>query len=634
MSSDQRPGELLRRIKLGALLVSATLLAACGPEQNHKQVARSPVGVPAPQALPLSSPPEIAGSLGAPTSINGDAVDQFIQQVEKEYESGMADYRAGNLESASEKFDRALALLLQSNYDLAGNERLSAEFNRLVDDINSAELAAVERGGMLAERKYEVPPIESFAGLTFPVDPKVKERVQQEVKSVQSDLPLVSNDYVDGVITYLQNHARHYMQAVIERQGVYGPMISEALKKQGLPQDLIYLAAGESAFNPLALSRKGALGIWQFMLGTGALYGLKKNAWVDDREDPFKSTLAASRHLKDLYQTFGDWFLAMAAYDAGPLVVQRAIEKTGYADYWTLRRLHALPRETENYVPIFLALALIAKDPKAYGFDVAPAPPLQVDRVTVSEPTDLRLVAQLVDHPVDELIRLNPQLQRWTTPANDPNFILNLPARTKEKLEQAIAAIPLDKRIWWRAHKVEAGETLSAIARKYRVSPVTLAQVNQLSAADSLEEGTHVVVPMATGSVGSLQRVHQRGSRSLYHYQVKRGDTLELVADRFDVTAYQIRRWNGLRSSHLSPGRMLKLYAAGAGTRGSSAVRRPARRGKSSRHYVARGKTSIHHTRRASGPATGLRSTTTEPSLRASDKPASADQTLTTSSAK
>jgi membrane-bound lytic murein transglycosylase D len=513
----------------------------------------------------------------------------------------MADYRAGNLESAKQKFDDAVAMMLQSNLDVSGDERLNAEFDKLLEDINSVELAAIERGDTLAEHNYEVPPIESFAQLTFPVDPKVKERVQREMKSVQSDLPLLSNDYVDGVITYLRNHARRYVQAVIERQGTYGPMITDTLKAQGVPQDLIYLAAGESAFNPLALSRKGALGMWQFMLGTGMLYGLKRDAWVDDREDPFKSTAAAARHLKDLFKTFGDWYLAMAAYDAGPGVVQRAIEKTGYADYWMLRKLRALPAETENYVPIFIAIALIAKDPKAYGFEVAPNPPLQVDRLPVSEPTDLRLIAQLIDRPLDEVIKLNPQLLRWTTPANDPEFVLNLPAGTKDKFAQAIATIPAGRRVWWRAHKVESGETLSDIAKKYGVAPAALAQANQLGGNLGLAEGSHLVLPMAAGDPGSLQRVHSRGIRTVYRYRVRQSDTIELVADRFDVTAYQIMRWNSLRSSALAPGRTLKLYVAAGTTAGTRRSGHP----KSTRRFVAGRKSTTRSTHPANSSAAG-----------------------------
>ncbi len=238
-----------------------------------------------------------------------------------------------------------------------------------------SEAASLEHGDALSLHNYEPTPLDSFSGLTFPVDPRTKQRVQEELKSVHSDLPLVSNDSVDGVIAYLQNHGRGYMENVLRRAGTYGEIIGEALRKQGLPQDLIYLAAGESAFNPFAVSNKQCVGIWQFSLGTGSLYGLKKDRWVDERKDPVKSTAAAARHLKDLYQTFGDWFLVMAAYDSGPLNVQRAIERTGYADYWELRRLHALPAETENYVPIFLATALIAQRPQGLRIRHPTRPP-------------------------------------------------------------------------------------------------------------------------------------------------------------------------------------------------------------------------------------------------------------------
>jgi membrane-bound lytic murein transglycosylase D len=298
---------------------------------------------------------------------------------------------------------------------------------------------------------------------------------------------------------------------------------------------------------------------------------------VDERKDPVKSSDAAARYLKDLYQTLGDWFLVMAAYDSGPGYVQRAIEKTGYADYWELRTRHALMAETENYVPIFLAIAIIAKDPKAYGFDTPPDPPLAVDSVVVDTPTDLRLIAQLIDHPVDDLVKLNPSLQRWTTPGNNPSFILYLPPGTKDQYEQSIASIPPDKRIWWRAHKVLEGETLAGIARQLRVSPVALAQANQLTASFSLEAGTHLVVPLAAGNESSLARVREPVPYRLIHYRVRPGDTVDLIADRYNVTAYQIRRWNGLRSSKLEPGRTLRLYVqAQANTPSRTSPSRPA----------------------------------------------------------
>jgi membrane-bound lytic murein transglycosylase D len=326
------------------------------------------------------------------------------------------------------------------------------------------------------------------------------------------------------------------------------------------------------------------------MLGTGMLYGLRKDRWVDDRQDPLKSTQAAARHLKDLYQQFGDWYLVMAAYDSGPLTVQRAIERTGYADFWTLRKLHALPVETENYVPIFLATALIAKDPQAYGFSAQADPPLAWDQVVVNTPTDLRLVAQLIDRPVEELIKLNPSLLCWTTPANDPEFVLNLPAGTKESFEQNIASIPPGRRIWWRAHRVEEAETLSSIARKFHIPTATLAEVNQVTMETPLEAGAHLVLPMAPGRESSLARVRERARRELVHYRVRRGDTLELIADRFDVTPYELRRWNHMKTSTLVPGKSLRLYV-GTGSRSGSAHSGTRRHEKKGRSSLAKKKT-------------------------------------------
>jgi membrane-bound lytic murein transglycosylase D len=253
------------------------------------------------------------------------------------------------------------------------------------------------------------------------------------------------------------------------------------------------------------------------------------------------------------------------------VTIQKAVEKTGYADYWALRRLGALPKETENYVPIFLGTAFVAKNPAAFGLDAQPAPPLHPDQVRVGAPTDLRLVAQLIDRPVEEIIDANPSLLRWTTPANNPQFVLSLPPDTKELYDERIASIPVAKRVWWRAHKVEEGETLSSLARKYHVSRVALAEANQLSGDGPIAPGAHLVLPMLAGKESSLARMRQRGPLRLVRYFVKAGDTLELVADRFDVTPYQIRRWNGLKTSGLSAGKTLRLYV-----RGVAASSRPA----------------------------------------------------------
>lgn len=575
------------RVPLCVALIAA--LGACTATERPKPVTQPPVAAAAPPPTPAPQPaPPPAQTIPKPVP-PPDPVAILIARAEASYASGMEDYRASNFDKAREKFDQAVRVLLESKLDLTSDDRLSKEFDKLVENIHAMEVTTLESESTPTPHKEEPTAIESFSGLTFPVDPNVKERAQREIKSVHSDLPLISNDYVDGVLTYFQGRGRGFIERVLRRLGEYQPIFSEVLNKEGLPTELVYLAAGESAFNPLARSRKGAKGIWQFMPGTGALYGLRRDSWVDEREDPAKSTAAAARHLKDLYNTFGDWYLAMAAYDSGPMTVQRAIERTGYADYWTLRSLHALPRETENYVPIFLATALIGKDPKAYGFDVQPDPPLVVDQVVMSEPTDLRLIAELIDHPVDELIKLNPSLLRWTTPANDAEFKLNLPPGTADIFENAIATIPSDKRIWWRSHKVDGGETVASIAQKYRISTVALARANGIERDTELDEGARLVVPLAAGSESSLQRVHERVPRRAIRYRVRSGDTVELVADRFDVSAYQIRKWNHLKSQQLVPGKTLLVYSGGAGPVSSRS--RP--RGKTSEKSTGRKKTSI-----------------------------------------
>jgi membrane-bound lytic murein transglycosylase D len=287
------------------------------------------------------------------------------------------------------------------------------------------------------------------------------------------------------------------------------------------------------------------------------------------------------------------------------VTIQKAIERTGYADFWQLHRLRALPTETENHVPIILAMAIIAKDPKAYGIDVVPDPLIETENVVVESPVDLRLVAQLVDRPVEEIIRLNPGLLRWTTPANDPSYVLHLPKGTEPAFSAAISAFPPDKRVWWRAHTVENGDTLTSVARKYKVTTVSLAKVNNLEPKTPLDAGSRLVLPLAAGNEASLARVRDRGGpRRAIRYQVKAGDTLERVADRFDVTPYQIRRWNRLSGTNLVAGRSLKIYAAGGG---SSAPRRG-----SARRSRSTSRTS--QARRSSAPAK------TRPSAKAATK--------------
>ena len=197
-------------------------------------------------------------------------------------------------------------------------------------------------------------------------------------------------DEVAAYINYFSGRGRGVLERGLVRSGRYQEMIQRTLKEEGVPQDLIYLAQAESGFHPLAVSRVGARGMWQFMASRGAGYGLERTKWTDDRQDPEKATRAAARHLKDLYNQFGDWYLAMAAYNSGPGAVQSAVKRTGYADFWELYRRNVLPKETRNYVPIILAVTIMAKDPSAiWADDLVPDKPLPYDAVKIDYPVDL-----------------------------------------------------------------------------------------------------------------------------------------------------------------------------------------------------------------------------------------------------
>ena len=385
------------------------------------------------------------------------------------------------------------------------------------------------------------------------------------------------NDQVATFIGYFSStRGKNTLEHAWARAGRYREMISRIFKEEGVPQDLIYLAQAESGFQPLALSRAGARGMWQFMAQTGELNGLTRTWWVDDRQDPEKATRAAARHLHDLYNQFGDWYLAMAAYNSGAATVQHAVERTGYADFWELYRRGVLPQETRNYVPIIIAETIMAKNPEQYGLQaVAPEPAVQLDHIVITYPVDLRLVAECVDTSVDYLQEINPSLLRMTTPKDQP-FTLNLPAGSQEKYETAIAAIPQDMRTYWRYHRVEYGDSLGSIARKYHVSTSSIADANSLSGSvgDDIRPGTKLIIPISPNRHEGPADAY---SHKATHYKVRKGDTVASVADDFEVPVDKLRKWNHLRaSSELTPGRTLVIYKPTDSTGPSAASERQA----------------------------------------------------------
>jgi membrane-bound lytic murein transglycosylase D len=436
---------------------------------------------------------------------------------------------------------------------------LRAQFDKVVDGTHSLEMQAFKEGDGFTEQKPEPAPIDEASEAVAPADAAVKEKAEAELRQTRSDIPLIMNDYVASYINFFTNtnRGRNTLINGWQRAGRYREMIFRILQEEGVPQDLFYLAQAESGFHPVAVSRVGARGMWQFMHYTAPLYDLKKNWWIDERQDPEKSTRAAARHLKDLYNQFGDWWLAMAAYNSGAGNVQRAVQRTGYADFWELYKRNVLPKETKNYVPIIVAMTIVAKNPAQYGLnDVGIEPPLEPDVVTTDYAVDLRLVAEAVDAPVEEIAELNPALIRRVTP-RDLKYDLKLPHGTKDRFEEAMAAIPADKRVAWRYHKVAEGETLSAVARKYRVSESAITQVNNLE-SDEIQAGAKLVIP-ANGKV-NLTATGGTYAKKATRYKVRKGDTVLSVADDFGVPADRLRRWNRLKGNTLRAGRTLYIY--------------------------------------------------------------------------
>jgi membrane-bound lytic murein transglycosylase D len=569
--------------------MSAILAATLACQGAQKASFMPPAQAQAPALTAASTPPDPRKQKPAvaaepqskpmvPQALQADPIADLIARVEKEYQAGRDNYQAGHLEAAKQDFDSAFNQLLGSGFDLqsSSDDRLERELDRILDGVNGLDLAALQQGDGFAEQKSEPAPIDEANELTPAVDQNVKAKAEAEIKSTRSDLPLMMTDQVAGFINYFSNRGRGTVERALARSGRYEDMIRRILREEGVPQDLIYLAQAESGFHPLAVSRAGARGMWQFMGSRAKGYGLERSWWVDDRQDPEKATRAAAHHLKDLYNEFGDWYLAMAAYNSGPGTVQAAVKRTGYADFWELYRRNALPKETRNYVPIILAVTIMGKNPAQYGLDsVVKEKPVAYDTVKIDYPIDLRLVAECVDATASDLLDLNPSLLRMTTPkfsengvtGKDQEFELRLPAGTASKFQTTVASIPTDKRVWWRYHKVQAGETLASIARAYRTSPKAIAEANDLN--DGLNNGavapeSRLIIPIAPGKQSDTITYAHATTR----YQVRKGDTVESVAENFGVPAKMVRSWNRLKGSTLAGRKVLYLHlpvTSGAG---------------------------------------------------------------------
>ncbi len=503
------------------VLAGASLTAGCGVDQHSRfqnaflpPAARSDPADLLPDHPPVVEPnvyiKDVPGFLLSdpqmpPRHTRGDAL---IEEAERHFAAGKQAYATEDLATARQEFDLAVdAMVDASDQHPADRQAYERRMDQMVDTIHSFDLAGLGASDSSEEGRFDKAPLEDILQMTFPVDPKIKDRVLDQMAATVSQLPLSVTDAVLGYINYFSNRGHGTIVVAMQRSGRYRTMIQRILDEEGVPQELIHLAQAESGFMPRAVSRARAGGMWQFMAWRGSEYGLQRTAYADERMDPEKATRAAARHLHDLYNQFGDWYLALAAYDCGPQTVQAAVERTGYADFWELRARSELPIETTNYVPIILAMTIMEKNAQAYGLDqVQMDPPLEYDTVELSALTALPLVADALDTSVAELAELNPALLGNLAPAH---YALHVPKGSGARLLDALALVPAEHRAAWRLHRVAAGETLAAIGTRYGVSIASLVATNSLP-AHSAVEGDLLVVPAASRPAQPARRAGRR----------------------------------------------------------------------------------------------------------------------------
>ena len=543
-------------------LLSAVATLSCG--------AIPPVG--ADEATPVAA---AASASADSANIWQDA----IESARADYQAAWTSRRSGQLEVAVGICERAL-------------ERI-AQMMALDPDMTSRrELTELQAhiGGLREAAKND---IESASAKASGNEPDEHTLNAPATDGIQPQ----SNEQVEHYVEFFTGAGRSTFERWLKRSGRYMSLFRSVLQREGLPPDLVHLVFVESGFNVNARSVSAAVGPWQFLRSTGKLFGLAVNQWTDERKDPEKSTVAAARYLKHLYSIFGDWPLALASYNAGEGTVLRAIKAQGTSNYWDLR----LPRQTEDYVPQFMAVLEITSDPAKYGFDsVELDDPMEFDEVAFRGAVDLRSIAKLADCTVTELKQLNPAVLNHAANGRDGITTLRVPHGKGEAIQQKMAegqSLPaVDLTI---QHKVRRGETLQKIANKYHVSAKHLALANGIGKKHPLRRGMTLKIPASLeapapavlessdprASTDYVPARNLRVPKSLNAQSeaegrkivtVKRGETLSTIAESHGVTVNDLKRWNRLKSGKVSRGTRLKIRMTEAGASGAPDEQTPA----------------------------------------------------------
>ena len=391
-------------------------------------------------------------------------------------------------------------------------------------------------------------------------------KVDKDKEAAQSyDVPVVINDRVNYYLDHYKGEGRRYFAKWLERSGRYIPLIKERFREEGIPEDLAYLALIESGFNTHARSKASAVGIWQFISWTGMDNGLAIDWWVDERRDPVMATDAAAKHLRYLYEKFDDWYLAAAAYNAGAGRIRGVTRRFNSRDFWEIaeKRRRGLRRETRDYVPKYIAAMLIAKNPEMYGFtDLKYDAPMAYDTVTLKSATDIKIIASAAMTTQKEIKRLNPSLLRYFTPPRDEGYTVRIPKGARGVFDQNMASLPERSKVSFRTHKVEAGESLYTIARRYSTPIQPIIYLNKIKKASLIREGASIMIPLRARGV----QVASFGGKSgddTGAYTIKSGDTLWGISSKFGVRLKDILEINGMTERDtIRPGQKIYLEEA------------------------------------------------------------------------
>lgn len=519
------------------------------------------------------------GMTGGPTAGSGIQASKSsskppsgrLESAREEYYQGVKAYVREDFEEAESRFVSSIALLeapLPSDFatpsEFEEAETLLTKSNYFLQKISDREVAEIE----IPETQEEeaAPPPSSSEVVTLEESP-----ADWEVRG-DAIVP-VRNDMVDKWVNYFLGDGRRVYQTWLNRRTRYQAIYNEAFRRYQLPQELTYHSMIESGFSHRAYSWAHAVGLWQFIKSTGRLYGLRSDWWVDERRDPVKATDAAAQYLRALYDEFGSWELALAAYNVGEGSVRRQISRQGTRNFWSLR----LPRETRNHVPKFYAAMLIAQNPEKYGFTVTPELPYATEIVEVDFSVDFETLGKCCGVSEEALAELNPSLLRRCTPPNEKGFPVYVPAGAKERTLAALAAIPEEERnvprVEFVQHRVRRGETLSKIAQRYGTSVSAIAEANKLGSKNRVSAGRYLMIPGTSRSDREIEVASSPSRRSSSRskapagsqkvtYVVKSGDTLSRIAGQHGVSTTALRRWNQI-GRHLQPGDRLAIYVKG-----------------------------------------------------------------------